>query len=148
MISNCNPLHSWPDTDFQTQENPHISLFFAGTTSRISVKVQSHAGAEKRFRRGSVQTNRPFTGRLAAQGDVRRGRGRGDFSTSVLVFLNAWNVCLCVSVCVKYIQKIQYIHPPPAWGEEGYNWAERLAAWKMIEGKERSDANLTSFKIN
>lgn len=68
----------------------HISLFFsfffllASTTSRISLKVQSHAGAEKRFRRGSVQTSAPFTGRLTAQRHVRRGRGA--FCTSATVF--------------------------------------------------------------
>lgn len=82
------------------------------------MKVQSHAGAEKRFRRGSVQTNRPFTGRLAAQRDVRRGRGRGDFCMSVFVFLHALNACVCVCVCEVHTKNTVY-NPPKLEAKRG-----------------------------
>lgn len=70
--------------------------FFAGTTSRISPKAQSHAAAEERFRRGeSIQTSRPFTGRLAAKGsDGKKGRWtRRCLHVWVLVLARANGVC-------------------------------------------------------
>lgn len=74
MISNYIPLIDFlPDlTQTSGIREIHISQFLAGATSRISLKAQSHAGAEERVRGDGVvegiQTAQPFTGRLAAMG--------------------------------------------------------------------------------
>lgn len=77
MISNCILLIDFLPDLTQTSRlwEIHISLFLAGTTSRISLKAQSHAVAEERFRDGwgggggaFRRASEPFTGRLAAKG--------------------------------------------------------------------------------
>ena len=81
MISNWIPLIDFlPDlTQTCRLGEIHISLFLAGATSRISLKVQSHAAAEERFRGGGggVEGGGPFTGGLGKKGGGGKKRGRG-----------------------------------------------------------------------
>lgn len=110
----------------------HISLFFAATTSRISLKAQSHAGAEESFRwvagGGGIHMSEPFTGRLTARRDVRRSE---------------WDVCMQGESGIE-----KYTTSSLVDSQEGYNWVVRVAVRKMIGGKERRDTNHMSFKIN
>ena len=103
MISNCIPLIDFlPDlTQTCRLGEIHISLFLAGATSRISLKAQSHAGAEERFRGGKHSDERAIHREISGKGsegeraNVRRG-GSEDVCASVTVLARASGVCVCV----------------------------------------------------
>lgn len=98
MISNCILLIDFlPDlTQTSRLGEIHISLFLAGATSRISLKAQSHAAAEERFRGwggGGIQTSEPFTGRLAAKGVREKERSEERRKRRCVL------ECVCVRTC-------------------------------------------------
>ena len=139
MISNWIPLIDFlPDlTQTCRLGEIHISLFLAGATSRISLKVQSHAGAEERFRGGGGGA---VGGGGNQEGGVKEGEG-AEMCARVSALARASGMC---------VWRVREKHTTPnIWDtQEGYTWVERVAARKMMEGKERRDTNLTSFKIN
>lgn len=71
MISNCIlPIDFLPDlTQTSRLEEIHISQFFAAATSRISLKAQSHAGAEESFRgEGELSDERTIHREISSKG--------------------------------------------------------------------------------
>lgn len=147
MISNWIPLIDFlPDlTQTCRLGEIHISLFLASATSRISLKVQSHAAAEKRFREGGHSDERAIHREISGKGSEGEKEMQGEAEAEMCVCISTckWSACVCV-------WRVREKHTTPnIWDtREGYNWVERVAARKMIEGKERRDTNLTSLKIN
>lgn len=147
MISNSIlPIDFFPDlTQTSRLKEIHISLFLADATSRISLKAQSHAGAEERFRGegagGGVSDEQTIHREISSKGSEWEKRGKAkvrDVCTSVFP---------CASgVCVWWERSMYSPSIVNPW--EHFNSAARVAARKMTEGWKRRDTNLTSFKIN
>lgn len=133
MISNCIlPIHCLPDlTQTSRLEEIHISQFFAATTSRISLKAQSHAGAEESFRgEGELSDERTIHREISSKGsEWREGR----------------QVEMCARVCVQPEWKYMY-NPNKVKMREGFNWVEGVAVKNMTEAER--DRTLTSRLSN
>lgn len=123
MISNCIlPIDFLPDlTQTSRLEEIHISQFFAAATSRISLKAQSHAGAEESFRgEGELSDERTIHREISSKGsEWREGRQK---------------VEMCARVCVQPEWKYMY-NPNKVKMREGFNWVEGVAVKNMTEAE-------------
>lgn len=87
-------LPPWPDTDFQTRGNPHISDSGRRHIKVFSQKRSHMPGLRGAFLGGSIQTSKPFTWEISGKGsEGEKGTGRKREMHA--------RVCLWVRTCMR-----------------------------------------------